>query len=45
MLVYDEETKRFKGVHPVLRNDYLYDEINQIKNDAKENEIELFYKK
>ena len=43
-LIYDEEKKEFKYVVATERNDSLYDEIKQIKEEVKANEINLFYK-
>ena len=43
-LLYDAESKSFKEVQGMDRNDYLYDEINEIKNTVKESEIKYFHK-
>lgn len=43
-LVYDKNEKKYKHIYPIVRNEYLYDEIKRIKKEVKEDEIELFYK-
>lgn len=41
--IYDAGKKQYKYIIPNNRNQYLYDEIEGIKNDIKEDEVELFY--
>ena len=43
-IFYDNETKEYKYISCILRNDYLYDEINSIKKSVNNGSIELFYK-
>ena len=43
-IVYDDEKKEYVFHHGIERNEYLYDEINGIKNNIRDNEVELFYK-
>ncbi len=43
-VIYNEEKKICEYIQPRVRNEYLYDEINRIKSEVNEDEIELFYK-
>ena len=43
-IVYDEEKKEYRYLKAKDRNDYIYDEINRLKKDVNNDEIELFYK-
>ncbi len=43
-IVYDESSKEFRYVEAMDRNGYLYDEIDEIKKDVKEEDISLFHK-
>ena len=43
-IVYDSENKEYFAIEGKNRNDYLYDEINRIKKEISEEEIELFHK-
>ena len=43
-LVYDSNSKTYKYITPIVRNDYLYDEIERLKNEIGENDISLFHK-
>ena len=43
-LKYDSEKKEYYYVKSNERNEYLYDEINKLKNEVSEDEIDLFYK-
>ena len=43
-IVYDEDKKEYHYVVAMDRNGYLYDEIDEIKRDVKEEEISLFHK-
>lgn len=43
-IVYNSKKKKYDCIKENERNDYLYDEIKEIKNGVKENEISLFHK-
>ena len=43
-IIYNEEKKSYDFIKGNTRNDYLYDEIKEIKNVIKEDEISLFHK-
>ena len=43
-ILYDFETLEYKFVKPLDRNEYLYDEINIIKQNTNNKDISLFYR-
>ena len=43
-IIYDPNTHECKYTAFLDRNEYLYDEINNLKKEIKNDEIELFYK-
>ncbi len=43
-LVYDDNTKKYHYIKAKERNDYLYDEIEKIRKEVNENELDLFHK-
>lgn len=43
-IMYNEENKTYQYVKANPRNDYLYDEIDKLKKEVNEEEIELFHK-
>ncbi len=43
-IIYDEEKKEYVYYHDIHDNRHVYEEISEIKEEVKENEIELFYK-
>ena len=43
-IIYDDINKKYQCISGIDRNSYLYDEINTIKSEIRDNEIELFTK-
>lgn len=43
-MVYDPDLHEYKYVTGLDRNEYLYDEVEKIKKEVKEEERELFYR-
>ena len=43
-IIYDKDKKEYRFVSGKDRNDYLHDEVNEIKKSVKNEELDLFYK-
>ena len=43
-MVYDSDLHEYKYVTGLDRNEYLYDEVEKLKKEVKEEERELFYR-